>query len=71
MQSLKIALFGIIVKKFYEILLTGDRQLRKQTRKDDLEVRGILYVFDELLNQNLITNKITLQKIKEFYMFNM
>jgi hypothetical protein len=70
-QSLKIALFGIIVKKFYEILLTGDRQLRKQTRKDDLEVRGILYVFDELLNQNLITNKITLQKIKEFYMFNM
>jgi hypothetical protein len=68
---LKIALFGIIVKKFYEILLTGDRQLRKQTRKDDLEVRGILYVFDELLNQNLITNKITLQKIKEFYMFNM
>jgi hypothetical protein len=70
-QSLKIALFGIIVKKFYEILLTGDRQLRKQTRKDDLEVRGILYVFDKLLNQNLITNKITLQKIKEFYMFNM
>ncbi|WP_170062815.1 hypothetical protein [Polaribacter filamentus] len=45
-------------------MLTGDGQLRKQARKDDLEVRGILYVFEELLNQNLIINKIALQKNK-------
>ncbi|ARV07073.1 hypothetical protein BTO04_10400 [Polaribacter sp. SA4-10] len=57
-------------KKLSGVLLTGDAQLRKQAKKDDLEVRGILYIFDELLNQNLITHEIALQKIKELYLFN-
>jgi predicted nucleic acid-binding protein len=39
-------------------LLTGDNKLRKEAKKGDIDVHGILYVFD-LLVKNMIINKNT------------
>ena len=35
-------------------LLTNDRKLRKAAEQDNVEVHGILYIFEELTNHNLI-----------------
>lgn len=50
-------------------LLTGDRKLRNSAVSDGVEVRGIIYVFDELVNTGVIpldtaTDKLVLLKEK-------
>lgn len=57
-------------KKMSGILLTGDGKLRKQACKDDIEVRGIIYLFDVLLNQNLISFQEAIEKIKQLLLLN-
>jgi len=52
------------------ILLTGDGKLRKQSSQDGIEVRGILFVFDELLKAGLITFDLALLKLDELYQIN-
>ena len=52
------------------ILLTGDGKLRKQARKDNLEVRGIIYLFDEFLRQGIITFQEAVEKIKQLSLLN-
>jgi predicted nucleic acid-binding protein len=51
-------------------LLSGDGKLRKQVRKSGIEVRGIIYVFDELLKQDLITFSRAIEKIKQLQLLN-
>lgn len=41
-------------KKKKGTLLTGDAKLRKHAEKDNVQVRGILFVFDEIVKQNLL-----------------
>jgi predicted nucleic acid-binding protein len=52
------------------ILLTGDGKLRRQSSQSGIEVKGILYIFDELLNQGLITFNFALLKITQLYELN-
>lgn len=52
------------------ILLTGDGKLRKQSSQDGIEVRGILFVFDELLKAGLITFDFALLKLDQLYQIN-
>ena len=51
-------------------LLSGDGKLRKQVRKNGIEVRGIIYVFDELIKQNLITFSKGIEKIEQLTKLN-
>lgn len=51
-------------------LLTGDSRLRKQARKDGVEVKGIIYIFDELLEQKVITYDIAIKKMKQLLQLN-
>ncbi|PKQ66394.1 hypothetical protein BZG01_11355 [Labilibaculum manganireducens] len=44
-------------------LLTGDKNLRLQATKDNIEVRGILFLFDEMIEQNCITQKYAYDKL--------
>lgn len=37
-------------------LLTGDGKLRKQATKDGLQVFGVLWLLDQLLEQSVISN---------------
>lgn len=44
-------------------LLTGDRKLRKTAIFDGVEVRGILYVFDSLVLEQVITKSLAAEKL--------
>ncbi len=57
-------------KKLSGALLTGDGKLRKQAIKEGIEVRGIIFIFDELLKQNLITFKIAIDRIEKLSLLN-
>lgn len=57
-------------KKLAGVLLTGDGRLRKKAAKDGIEVRGIIFVFDELLEQGLISFPIAIEKIENLLMSN-
>lgn len=52
------------------ILLTGDGKLRKQSTADGVEVRGILYIFDQLLLYGIITFDFAILKLNQLYQIN-
>ncbi|WP_243388942.1 hypothetical protein [Flavobacterium aurantiibacter] len=57
-------------EKLQGILLSGDARLRKQALANGISVRGILYVFDQLLLTNLITFDLAINKLEQLYEFN-
>ena len=57
-------------KKMSGTLLTGDGKLRTRASKEGIEVRGIHFIFDELLKQNLIGFQLALEKLQELSLFN-
>lgn len=44
-------------------LLTGDRKLRNSALNDGVEVRGIIYVFDELVANNILSANQAAEKL--------
>lgn len=52
------------------ILLSGDGRLRKQAVANGIPVKGILYVFDQLLLKELITFDYAIEKLEELYEIN-
>lgn len=57
-------------KNLQGILFTGDGRLRKQTLASGIEVKGILYIFDQLLFSSLISFEIAIEKINQLYLIN-
>ncbi|UOB19368.1 hypothetical protein [Abyssalbus ytuae] len=57
-------------KKLSGALLTGDGKLRKQATKEGIEVRGIIFIFDELLKQGLISFTLAIYKIEKLSLLN-
>ena len=51
-------------------LLTGDKTLRKRAEGDGVTVSGILFVFDELVNHNIISPKEAAVHLAELYECN-
>lgn len=48
-------IFGLVAAKEYDaILLTNDKWLRKAAKSENIEVRGILWVLDELIKHDII-----------------
>jgi len=56
--------------KFNGILLSGDGKLRKQATAGGISVKGILYVFDQLLLNNLIGFDYAIEKLEQLYEIN-
>lgn len=52
------------------ILLSGDGKLRKQATANGILVKGILYVFDQLLLKGLISFDFAIEKIEQLYEIN-
>ncbi len=52
-------------RKVKGILLTGDARLRKAVIITDIEVRGILFVLDQLVESQTIEKQIALEKLIE------
>lgn len=45
-------------------LLTGDRRLRSSALCEGVDVRGIIYVFDELVKFGIITSDLAHEKLR-------
>jgi predicted nucleic acid-binding protein len=52
------------------VLLTGDARLRKEVEKTNVEVRGVLFVFDKLIEENKITKNNAINKLTELLNIN-
>ncbi len=52
-------------RKHSATLLTGDRQLRKYAEGNNVAVRGVLFIFDELVDKGVIAAEIAAQKLRE------
>jgi rRNA-processing protein FCF1 len=52
------------------VLLSGDGKLRKQATANGILVKGILYVFDQLLLNNLISFEYAIEKLEQLYKIN-
>lgn len=57
-------------RKHSATLLTGDRQLRRYAEDNNVTVRGVLFIFDELVAQNIIDAGIAAQKLRELTNIN-
>ena len=53
-----------IAKRDQAILLTGDSKLRSSAKQTDVEVRGVLWVLDELLERERITKLQAAEALK-------
>lgn len=57
-------------EKMNGTLITGDRKLKREAEKSNVEVRGIIYILDEILKQGLISFDKSIEKIKLLYEIN-
>ena len=57
-------------KKNGYVLLTGYRKLRSISQRDGVEVKGILYVFDALVAENLISPASAAEKLSLLHELN-
>lgn len=56
--------------KLKGILLSGDGKLRKQAMANGISVKGILYVFDQLLVHEIISFELAIVKLEQLYEIN-
>jgi predicted nucleic acid-binding protein len=59
-----------LAQKHKGILLSGDGRLRKQATKEGIDVKGIIYVFDELVGQGIITEQKASEKLMQLKDYN-
>jgi rRNA-processing protein FCF1 len=57
-------------KKTNGILLTGDGNLRKMALDSGIEVKGILFVFDQLVLNKSISHTAAIEKLKQLQTIN-
>ena len=57
-------------RKHAATLLTGDRQLRRYAEANNVSVRGILFIFDELVANNVISSQQASAKLRELVAIN-
>lgn len=56
--------------KLNSTLLTGDGKLKKQAMVNGVNVKGILFIFDQLLLRSLITFEYANEKLNQLYEIN-
>ena len=56
--------------KFNSIVLSGDVKLRKHCEKIDIEVKGIIWVFDQLNEKKVLDSRRLADKMEELIQFN-
>ncbi len=59
-----------LAKKKDAILLTGDNLLRKKATNDGVSVNGILFVFDCLVENEIITKQLASEKLTQLISLN-
>lgn len=57
-------------KKFNGVMLTGDGSLRKKVIHSGLEVRGIIFLIEEMKKQQLISKQLAIDKLEVLIKIN-
>ena len=57
-------------RKYQVPMLTGDRRLRKYAEAQDIEVHGILFLFDEMVRFGVVSPAIAAMKLEELMQLN-
>jgi predicted nucleic acid-binding protein len=52
------------------MILTGDNRLRKEAQRQGFEVHGILWVFEQLVNIEVLSPLIASEKLRELMSIN-
>lgn len=60
----------VLTKERKCLLLTGDKFLRISVEKDGLEVSGILFIFDKLIEHKILPKKCAKEKLSKLYSIN-
>ena len=68
-NDLSIYFYALELKEC--IILTGDNRLRKEAEKIGFEVHGVLWVFEEIVNRNILEKQIAVQKLEELMKVNL
>jgi len=53
------------------ILLTSDKSLRKISMKNNLEIRGILWIIAELIEKEIISTHLAISRLENYHNFNL
>ena len=53
------------------MILTGDNRLRKEAERQGFEVHGILWVFEQLLENNIIDRKLAREQLQNLMKINL
>ena len=57
-------------EKFNSVVLSGDVKLRKYCEKINIDVRGIVWVFDQLNENKVLSAQVLASKMEELIQFN-
>ena len=57
-------------KKNNYTLLTGDRQLRDNASNSNVTVKGIIFIFDSLIENNILSSEEAIYKIQDLLKIN-
>lgn len=57
-------------EKLCGTLLTGDGKLQKLVSKNGIEVRGMIYIFDELVKHDLLDFQQAIEKLEQLSQIN-
>jgi predicted nucleic acid-binding protein len=57
-------------RKYNGTLLTGDARLRKQAFEHGIDVRGIIFIFDELVNNGIMDKQTARTKLMDLRTMN-
>lgn len=52
------------------VLLTGDGNLRRLAAEDGVEVHGTIYIFDKMVEHNVLTPSLAAEKLELLYSIN-
>jgi len=55
----------LYAKKNNYILLTGDRQLRNKAQASNVQVHGLLFLFDQFVDNNVLSKSFAADKLSE------
>lgn len=57
-------------QKMNGVLITGDGRLRAKAKASGIEVKGIIYIIEEIKNQNIIEKLICVEKLEALKILN-
>ena len=54
-----------LAKKINALILSSDKALRNYSKRNSIPYHGMLWIFDRLIESNLVSGKVAVAKIKE------